>query len=224
MAERPSTDEAPATLPERIQEAIWYLEDQRERPAFVISVVGLGALIVLIALWAGRSRDARPIEDVLPQVSLATTVPSMASPIPLIVHVAGMVARPGVYELAAGSRVIDAVEAAGGPTPGGEVGVLNLAAPLTDGVQIWVPAEGEVPRPSPMSGSRGPNEPVGPIDVNSASLDQLDSLPGVGPATANAILAYREEHGPFATLDDLLGVPGIGPAKLAAIADAAVAR
>lgn len=145
----------------------------------------------------------------------------------LIVDVAGAVVAPGVYELAAGARAHDAIETAGGLTADADVDALNLAAPLRDGDRLYVPHRG-VPVPTvilPTGGGGAPpgssdgasTQPAGPVDLNRATVEELDVLPGIGPATAAAIVAYREQVGPFAAVDDLLKVQGIGPAKLEAI-------
>jgi len=135
------------------------------------------------------------------------------------VHVAGAVARPGVYTLPPGSLVNDAIVRAGGATRRANLDVVNLAAALADGSQVFVPEPGEaVPVASGVpAGSAPTTGPVEPVDLNSATVEQLDTLPGVGPATAAAIVLHREQSGPFATVDDLEAVPGIGPAKLAAV-------
>jgi competence protein ComEA len=141
----------------------------------------------------------------------------------LVVHVAGAVASPGVYELTPLARVIDAVTIAGGPTADADLDGLNLAAPLADGQRVYVPHAGEVdPAAVPSGGPAAPAEsgddaPRGPVNVNTASAAELESLPGVGPATAAAIIDERTRNGPFASIDDLERVPGIGPAKLAAL-------
>lgn len=137
----------------------------------------------------------------------------------VVVHVAGAVLRPGVYELSANSRVEAAIAAAGGADAEAELGALNLAALVVDGSRIYVPEPGEVPPPvaAPPVGETA--TPAGPIDVNRATAAQLESLPGVGPATAAAIVTDRERNGPFVSVDDLERVPGIGPAKLAGFAD-----
>jgi competence protein ComEA len=139
----------------------------------------------------------------------------------LVVHVVGAVVSAGVYRLAPGARVLDAVEAAGGAASGADLAGLNLAAPVADGVRIYVPALGEIDPASVPSGlaADGGGASSGPVDLNRATVEQLDALPGVGPATAAAIVDDRERNGPFASVDDLDRVPGIGPAKLAALRD-----
>ncbi len=155
----------------------------------------------------------------------------------LVVQAAGAVRSPGVYRLPAGARVDDLVTEAGGFGPGADPDRVNLAAPLVDGERVWIPAAGEWAAPEVLAGGvggagsasgsqaggadddddaagAGPDEP---LDLNRADADDLEELPGVGPATAEAILAHREENGPFASVDALLDVRGIGEAKLEAI-------
>jgi len=132
------------------------------------------------------------------------------------VHVAGRVRRAGVYRLPAGSRVLDAVEKAGGPTPKGDLGGLNLAALLADGEQVVVPAKG-APAPSGSNGAAGADGPPAIVHLNGADVDDLDALPGVGPALAERIVAFGRENGGFRSVDDLLEVPGIGPGRLEAL-------
>ena len=147
----------------------------------------------------------------------------------VVVHVAGAVAAPGVQRLPLGSRVVDAVDAAGGAGPDADLGRINLAAALTDGQQVYVLRLGETAPVPPGgavagaggSGGTGAVAGIDLIDVNTASATQLEELPGVGPATAAAIIAHREQHGPFASVDDLLDVRGIGEAKLDALRDLA---
>jgi len=179
------------------------------------------ALVVLGASGVGAGRiggsvSRAPVDDRIPQVTLAPTTATVAPGV-VVVHVAGAVVRPGVYTLDSSARVVDAIEAAGGASADAELHRLNLAALLVDGEQILVPRPGEE-LPTPVG------EVGGPVDLNRADAIALQELPGVGPATAAAIVSHRDEHGPFQTVDDLLDVPGIGPAKLAAIADAVVVR
>jgi competence protein ComEA len=141
-----------------------------------------------------------------------------------VVHVAGAVRRPGVYRLPAGARVQDAVERAGGARPGGDVNAINLAAKVADGQQIFVPSRGRsggsaaAAAPAGGGGAAGA-APGPPISLNSATAEQLDTLDGVGPATAQKIIAWRTQHGGFRSVADLGQVPGIGPKKLAALKD-----
>lgn len=144
-------------------------------------------------------------------------------PVTVTVHVAGQVANPGVYAVPAGGRVADAVIAAGGTAPEADVEQLNLAARLSDGERIYVPKKGEALPAAPAApapagaGANAGSGPAGPVDLNTATAEQLDALPGVGPATSKAILTYRANHGRFRSVTELLEVPGIGPAKLEAL-------
>jgi competence protein ComEA len=148
----------------------------------------------------------------------------------------GAVLAPGVVHVAAGARVVDAVAAAGGLAPGADAQRVNLAAPVADGSRIVVPAVGvEVPAEVPTSAVAAAGGPggttgggataaAGPVELNTATAEQLDGLPGVGPATAEAILAYREANGPFTSVEQLLDVRGIGEAKLESLRDLVVVR
>ncbi len=134
----------------------------------------------------------------------------------LIVHVVGEVRRPGLYRLRDGARIADAVHRAGGALRGADLAAVNLAAPLVDGIQVFVPsrvAAGAVP-PAGGAGSAGGGAAGGLVSLSSATVDELDELPGVGPITAQKIIDYRTEHGPFASVDDLDAVPGIGPTRI----------
>lgn len=145
----------------------------------------------------------------------ATAAPPSAAASPssagLYVHVAGAVSRPGLYTLAPGGRVADAIEAAGGAAQKADLDLLNLAAPLTDGMKIEVLARGAAPAPAAASSSPGL------VSLNAADQTQLETIPGVGPVTATAILAYRDEAGPFTSIEQLMEVSGIGPATLESI-------
>jgi competence protein ComEA len=142
----------------------------------------------------------------------------------IAVHVAGNVLKPGVYDLPGDARVVDAVRLAGGATAIADLNAINLANPLNDGQQVYVPAVGEKVPPSSNGLSAGgdgtgsaTNSVEYPININSADAALLDELPGVGPATAQAIVTYRDQNGPFANVNGLEDVPGIGPAKVAAL-------
>ncbi len=148
--------------------------------------------------------------------STATTA-SVASVL-LVVHVAGAVAHSGVYRLAPGSRVIDAVQAAGGLADDADPDAVNLAALVADGQRVYVPRLGGTVPVDPGGGGPVPTtSPRGPVNLNTATIDQLDTLPGVGPSTAAAIVAYRQQNGPFTSVDEVAKVHGIGPAKLEAL-------
>jgi competence protein ComEA len=139
------------------------------------------------------------------------------APTAALVHVAGAVRHPGVYKLHDGDRVKDAVARAGGARAGADVNAINLAAKVADGQQVVVPRRG-VPAPASAdanAGEAGAAQP--PVSLNSATAAQLDTLDGVGPATAQKILDWRREHGGFRSIDDLGEVPGIGPKRLAAL-------
>jgi len=138
----------------------------------------------------------------------------------VVVQVVGAVASPGLVRLPASSRVDDAVRAAGGASPDADVQQLNLAERVRDGARVVVPRRGE--HVAPVGGATAPAAggapsavaPGATLDINTASEQELDALPGVGPSTAKAIVQYRDQHGPFRSIDDLGNVKGIGPAKL----------
>jgi competence protein ComEA len=138
----------------------------------------------------------------------------------VVVHVAGAVRHPGVYTLRAGSRVQDALRRAGGPRAGAAPDAINLAARLADGQQVVVPVRvtAGTPAGAPATDAADPQATAsGPVDLNTATADQLDQLDGVGPAIAAKIIAWRTEHGGFRSVDDLAQIPGIGPKRLAGL-------
>jgi competence protein ComEA len=139
----------------------------------------------------------------------------------VVVHVAGAVRNAGVYRLRAGARVNDALARAGGATPRADLSQVNLAAEVEDGRQVLVPRRVATPPAAPAAptGTAAPGQPTVPVNLNTATLEQLDTLPGVGPATAQKILDYREQHGGFGSVDELGEVPGIGDVRLAALRD-----
>ncbi|HEX6332454.1 MAG TPA: ComEA family DNA-binding protein [Actinomycetota bacterium] len=204
-------------------------ESIRER----LSSLSRGELVGLIAvatvtlagagLWYVRSLpqpvDVRTISEV-PPVPAPGGSPS-AEPSVLLVDVAGWVRHPGVYEFVAGARVVDAVEAAGGARPGAELQVLNLAAPLVDGTQIFVPKKGQVaPGAAPPAAGSAPGAAAGGlVNVNMATAAELETLPGIGEVLAQSIVDHRTEHGPFTSVDQLVDVSGIGDATLEELRD-----
>jgi competence protein ComEA len=170
-----------------------------------------GVVVLLVLVLAGKLllRPARPV--VPPPVRVATNSAGHAAAATLFVDVVGAVRRPGLYRLKDGSRVADAVTRAGGPTPKAQIELLNLAARIADGEQIVVPRRGLAG--AAVSAPAGALA-AGPVHLNSATLDQLDALPGVGPVTAQKILDYRQQHGAFGSVDELDAIAGIGPARL----------
>jgi competence protein ComEA len=174
-------------------------------------LAAVGALVVLVAAFlAWRSR---PHAEPVPPVRSSVAPPSAAPSGTVVVAVQGKVARPGLYRLPAGSRVADALTAAGGALPGVDLSFVNLARKLVDGELLLI---GATPPPEPA----GPGAaPAGKVDLNTATLAQLDALPGVGPATAQRIVDYRTAHGGFRSVDELRHVEGIGDAKFAQLKD-----
>lgn len=160
-------------------------------------------------------------------VASATAAP--VAPVEVVVHVAGAVAAPGVYRLPAGSRVTDAVDAAGGPLADAASDAVNLARILTDGEQVFLPtheqaATGVVAAPA-AGGARGDvSAGQGPVDLNTATVADLEALPGIGEATAQKIVDEREKNGPFASPEDLMRVPGIGEKKFESLKDLVTVR
>jgi competence protein ComEA len=174
-------------------------------------VVLLGAVLVLAGrhlIDAGASEPPRaaPVVSERPRAAEAPK---------LVVHVVGAVRRPGLYRLSEGARIADALARAGGATGKADLTVVNLAALLADGVQVVVPrrlaAAGGVASSSAGTAAAAAQ---GPVHLNTATLEQLDALPGVGPVTAQKILDYRAQNGGFASVDELDAVPGIGPARM----------
>jgi competence protein ComEA len=180
----------------------------RYRRPLLVALVAVLAVLVVAQRVRGSGSGAAPVART-PVAAAAAAPPAL-----LVVDVVGAVRRPGLYRLASGSRVADAVRRAGGATARAQLELLNLAAPLADGEQVVVPRKAA---PGTAGGPTSPGAAAAPLQLSVATAEQLDALPGVGPATAAKIVAYREEHGPFHAVDDLVGVPGIGPAKLAAL-------
>ena len=154
----------------------------------------------------------------LPRAAPDTSAGSSGPTDRVAVHVAGHVRHPGLVRLPAGSRVQDAIRAAGGATSGADLDAVNLARKLTDGEQVLVPGPGDPPPPLAPDTGGAPGTPTTPLDLNTATVEQLDTLPGVGEVTAGRIVAYRTAH-PFTTVDELLEVPGIGQRRFEQLKD-----
>jgi competence protein ComEA len=195
MSDRPGTDPHVRARVRRVAGA-----------ALVIVLVGLAAG-VLVTAFAPRGGAA-----VLAPASPAPVNVEGAVGAPILVHVLGRVARPGLYELREGDRAVDAIAAAGGLADDADPGAVNLARLVADGEQIVVPAAGEV-APGPAS------ETPGRISLNTADVAELETLPRIGPAIAERIVAWREQNGPFRAVEDLLEVSGIGERIVEAVRD-----
>lgn len=183
-------------------------------------VYGLLALVVLAGggLWAVRSGMLQARTATEPAAPVAASPRPGPSPAPILVHVAGMVRRPGVYELTEGDRVIDAIEMAGGAKGKAALDALNLAATLTDGQQVLVPRSGGGGVGGPGVAAPGaPGEQK--VNVNTADPSTLETLPGIGEVLAQRIVDHREEHGPFTSVDQLIDVSGIGEVTLEELRD-----
>ena len=197
-------------------------------PVTVVLGVFAVAAAAVGGWWALRTPSGPDPAEILPMAgSVEIPVPA-PSPVPdpdrIMVDVVGAVARPGLHELPAASRIADAVAAAGGLTAEADRMRLNLAEPLSDGSRLWVPAVGESAGPEVVSVTAGAGDggragagggrTGARLNVNTADAVALEELPGIGPALAAAIVEYRQRAGPFATVDELVEVSGIGPVKL----------
>jgi competence protein ComEA len=174
-------------------------------------VLAVGVALALVLLvGARRLADAGTASE-----SVAAPVRVDAAPVEarrVLVHVVGAVREPGLYRLKEGDRVADALERAGGATAKADLAAINLAAPVADGIQVVVPARGAAAA-SGGAGSAG-GASTGPVRLNAATPEELDSLPGIGPVTAQKIVDWRQSHGAFRSVDDLDAIPGIGPARI----------
>ena len=212
------------------------------------AVIGVVVLVLLVAVLGGvrvawAVRDSRP--EVIGDDARSALEPGELSrqatmtssndigavdtstpepPVELIVHVAGQVEQPGIVRLASGGRVIDAIEGAGGASAEADLAAVNLARPVIDGEQVYVPAPGELLPASASGGGAGAGAgghgtDGGVIDLNTADADALDTLPGVGPVLAERIIDWRTEHGRFTSIDELAEVSGIGEKLLGRLRD-----
>ena len=201
--------------------------------------------IAAISMWLLVRPSAPLVESLVPHASgvgIVAPLSTLPTPLTVRIHVAGAVVHPGVYTVSSSARVVDAVTAAGGATSRADLERINLAQTIIDTEQVFVPFRSSrttkitvASRLSPSRTTVPVSRPTIPgalpivgvptttatllINLNSATSDQLDTLPGVGPSTAKAIISYRNRKGPFGKVEDLLNVPGIGPSKVAALRD-----
>ena len=231
----PPPDASPAPPRLGAVAPVWSWVAGGEGPASVRRLGGLlgGALavvVVVVVAWrafgpGGVGGGGPPPELTMPRAdgggsragegSADGSATATSSRSAVVAHVAGAVVRPGLYRLGGAPRVADALDAAGGPAPDADLDAVNLAAAVADGERVYLPRKGEAPPGAVAGGASGPGSNPAPLDLNTATAEQLEELPGVGPSTAAAILAYRQQHGPFRSVDQLLEVRGIGEARLA---------
>ena len=219
-------------------------------PARAFATAGSVAVVCVGAWWLLRA-PAPPLENSIPLVSIASASDSSSSSVvgaipsttlvgvrEVVVHVAGAVNTPGVYRLKPTARVIDAVNAAGGVTVSADTAAVNLALPLLDAEQVYIPTRSsKKPHTTVAVQRKLPTTPSAPsstvaaaivgatessvksalVNINTATALELEALPSVGPSTAKAIVSFRAKNGPFGKAEDLLKVPGIGDGKLAAM-------
>lgn len=200
----------------------WTSALRQRRIALAVAGVVVGMAVAVGVALAGSGPTAEPP----PALPAAEPVPSAAASSrageSIVVSVVGLVAKPGLVTLPDGARIADALRASGGPVAGTDLSALNLARRLTDGEQIYV----GVPAPPGQdpAGPAGDRDASSTVDLNTAELDALDTLPGVGPVTAQRILDWRTEHGRFTTVDQLREIDGIGPTRFEKLKDLVVVR
>lgn len=184
-----------------------------------------GVVVAIGVGWFVFRPSPTPVELVLPSITTSVSSPSGGD---IQIHVVGAVERPGVYTLPINSRVVDAVAAAGGSLPLADLEGINMAQTLLDAEQVLIPrravsrprvtvAPRLQPKPRTSTTVIAPELTSRVVNINTATASQLETLTGVGPATARAIISYRTSKGSFSKVEDLLNVPGIGPSKLAAM-------
>jgi competence protein ComEA len=172
-------------------------------------------LLAAVLVLAGRHLLRAGAPQTRPPAAIVAEKPSATTSPKLFVHVVGAVRRPGLYRLREGSRIADAITRAGGATRKADMSLVNLAALVSDGVQVVVPRRAAAATAQGGAAPAGSTAaPTGPVHLSTATLEQLDALPGIGPVTAQKILDYRQENGGFASVDELDAVPGIGPARM----------
>jgi len=197
-------------------------------------VIVLAVLVVAVLVSALAPRGSSEVLVTNPGANTSDSIPDStgapgvdddgrASAPVIFVHVLGQVAKPGLYELREGARVVDAIAAAGGYTAEADQAQLNLARVVVDGEQLYAPAVGElVPQPAQGQAAASSGSAPAAVNLNTADAAALETLPRIGPETAKKIIDYRDDHGPFTSVDQLLEVPGIGQKTLDGLRDAAV--
>jgi len=186
---------------------------QRYRPYIITSLVWF----IILGIYVMYDRWPRP-EVIVIETPVPSAAPTLGN---IVVHITGAVVRPGVYQLAPGARVEQAVRAAGGFLPEADNSAINLAAPLSDGQMLRILKTGETPPPNLLSerSETNPSIESGLLNINQATAEQLEALPGIGPTLAGRIIAYRDTYGPFHSLEEVDLVEGIGQACINKIRD-----
>jgi competence protein ComEA len=191
------------------------MSKQRVLQAVFLSIVGIIAFVVIYVILKRPEPASPPL--VITLQPRPTEEPATPTPATINVYVSGAVNKPDVYTLPLNAIVKDAIAAAGGATAEADLDRINLAMHLADQMQVYVPHKGET-APLPKGGST-PGVPTDKINLNTATIEELDTLPGIGPSIAKAIIDYRTQHGPFKTIEEVNDVKGIGEALFAKIKD-----
>jgi competence protein ComEA len=207
------------------RERLERLRGSRKESWVLIAVIGTAILGALAVWMRGAPAVIAPPAEAPTEEGLAAGTLGAATPTPtgvVLVHIAGAVRRPGLYELPAGARVADAIDSAGGPLRIADLDPINLAQVVSDAMKVEVPRRGQAVSAPPLPGATpgladGGAAAAGVVSLNSADLTALESIPGIGPVKAGAILQYRDEVGGFSSVEELLDVTGIGPATLESI-------
>ncbi|HTP06650.1 MAG TPA: helix-hairpin-helix domain-containing protein [Anaerolineae bacterium] len=192
------------------------MSKQRIAQVAFLSVVGLVVFFVIYTILKRPESTSPPL--VITLQPRPTTEPPTPTPAAINVYIAGAVNKPDVYALPVNSIVKDAITSAGGATADADLDRINLATHLADQMEVYVPHKGETAPPAPSNGS-APNATGEKININTASAEELDKLPGIGPSLAKAIVDYRTKNGPFKTIDGIKEVPRIGDSLFEKIKD-----
>jgi competence protein ComEA len=191
------------------------------RQSLALLIIGFAIGVVVTVVGMTLRNQTRPAAIIIQPATINRSVEETPTPVPARVHISGAVVAEGVYTLEVGDIVQDVVTAAGGFSAEARTDLVNLAQPLVDGMQIHVPADGETTRAqsvpvftAPTASETSAGATAGtPVNINTATVGELDTLPGIGPSTAQKIVDYRDENGPFTSVEAILNVSGIGEAK-----------